>query len=192
MALDRLTTLSALSLSLSLLLACVPSNNDAADAGKNSGAPQPTAVCQHVRTLAANDTKDEQVLDQIQRDCVQSLEGLSSLYETFATCVQDATTPAGVRECEAALAKPPSLLAGGASGASIEEVCEHVIGRLRAEIPQIDTNSVDPADVDQLRQRCITDASKKREQLGAEAFAKQVDCLMAAQDLKTMQACGSF
>jgi hypothetical protein len=191
MALDRRTRLASSTIILSLLLACTPAPNEAADASADARAPQPTAVCQHLRTLAANDTTDELLLDQVQRDCVQALEGLATRYETFATCVQDATTSAAVRECEKALAKPPSLLASASPTAQLDAVCDHVIGILRASIPQMGT-SVDPADVAKLRQRCIEDAGKKRDALGAEEFSKRVECLLAAQDMPTLQACGSF
>ena len=186
MALDRRTALVTLSFSL---LACTPAPNDAP--GKADGAPQPTVVCQHVRTLAAQQNTDEQVLDQIQRECVQSLGGLASRYESFADCVERATTSAGVVECEAALVKPPSLLAGASPTAKIENMCNHVIGLLSAEIPEMG-QSVNPSQVEQLRKRCIEDAGKSLTEVGDEAFAKQSDCILAATNLKTLQACGGF
>lgn len=188
MALDRRTRLASISLSSSLLLACAPAPNDAPDTTARKG-PEPTAVCQHLRTLA--ETTDEQTLDKIERDCVQELEGLASLYETFASCVQRATTPEGVRECEAGLVIPRSLLANLSPTAQLEMVCDHVIDTLRAGIPGMG-NAADPAEVDKLRQRCIDEAGKKRESIGVEAFDKQVECLLAATDLPTLQSCGSF
>jgi hypothetical protein len=188
MALDRSTALS--SLSLLLFMACTPAPKNEIEADAARG-PDPGVVCQHVRTLAAKDTDDEQVLDQVQRKCVQSLEVLESRYRTFSSCVESATTSAAVLECETALAKPPSLLAAASPTAQLDGLCDHVIGLLRAEIPNMD-NSVEAGEVEALRQRCITDAGKKLESIGAEAFSKQSECLLAATNLQTLQACGSF
>lgn len=190
MALHRRIYAASFTITLSLL-ACTPTPNDAAEAAAASQARQPTVVCQHVRTLAANDTKDEQVLDGIQRDCVQTLEALASRYETFATCVEDSTTSAAVFECEKALAKPPSLLVNASPTGQLETVCDHVISRLQAEIPGA-ADSANPENVEKLRTRCIDEAGKKREEIGAEAFARQVQCLLAANDIEALQACGSF
>jgi hypothetical protein len=104
----RSTALFAL-LGLSAM-ACTPSPNESTPT-TGAHAPDPTVICQHVRTLAASDNGDEQVLDQLQRECVQALDSLESRYVMFATCVEAATSSAAVVECEAALAKPPSLIA---------------------------------------------------------------------------------
>src|SRR5262245_13640520 len=84
MALDRSTALVVL-----LLAACVAAPNDQAQTG--AGGPDPSVICQHVRTLATKDNGDEQVLDQLQRQCVQSLQDLESRYVGFSTCVENAT-----------------------------------------------------------------------------------------------------
>jgi hypothetical protein len=144
-----------------------------------------------VRTLAAKDTGDEQVLDQVQRQCVQALEGLESRYATFAGCVESATTSAAVVQCETALAKPPSLLAAASPTAQLEELCDHVIGLLSAGIPAMG-QSISPGDLTKLKERCLTDAGAKLQTVGAEAFAQQSACILAATDLQTLQGCGSF
>jgi hypothetical protein len=173
-----------------LAVACTPSPNQAAQTD-GARASDPTVICQHVRTLAAADTTDEQVLDQLQRQCVQTLDSLESRYLTFAGCVEGATTSAAVVECEAALAKPPSLVAGASPTGQLEGMCDHVMGLLRAEIPNMGA-SVSTSEVETLRQRCITDAGATLKSLGPEAFNKQAACILAATDLKTLQACGSF
>jgi hypothetical protein len=190
MALDRrIDHPSRTTLLLLLLAACTPSP-DNADAAGATRASEPAVVCQHLRTLAAKDNTEEQVLDQVQRQCVQSLEGLQSRYETFANCVEAAATSAAVVQCEAALTKPPSLLAAASPTAQLEVVCDRVISLLTAEIP--DMRTIDAEQVATLRQRCIDDAGKKLEANGVEAFAKQSECILAATNLQTLQACGSF
>jgi hypothetical protein len=195
MAHDRGTTLVYRSTSLLLLvpalaMACTPAPKNEAQAS-GVGGPDPGVVCQHLRTLAAKDNGDEQVLDQVQRQCVQTLAGLETRYASFAGCVESATTSAAVLECEAALAKPPSLLAAASPTAQLEHLCDHVIGLLRAEIPDMG-NSVGVKEVDTLRTRCITDAGATLQSKGAEAFAQQSTCILAATNLQTLQACGSF
>jgi hypothetical protein len=171
-------------------MACTPAPNEAAPTN-GAHAPDPTVICQHVRTLAANDTTDEQALDQLQRECVQALGSLESRYVTFATCVEGATTSAAVVECETALAKPPSLLGAASPTVELEGMCDHVIGLLRAEIPNMGA-SVSDAEVQTLRQRCITDAGATLQKVGPQTFNKQASCILAATDLKTLQGCGSF
>jgi hypothetical protein len=156
-----------------------------------AGGPDPGIVCQHVRTLAAKDNSDEQALDTIQRECVQTLEGLESRYATFASCVEAATTSEAVLQCETALAKPPSLLAAASPTVQLEALCDHLIGLLTAQIPDM-SKTVDSAEIAKLRQRCITDAGAKLQATGPAAFAQQSACIMAATDLQTVQACGSF
>lgn len=180
-----------------LAVTCTPSPNDGAQTD-GARTPDPTVICQHVRTLASKDNGDEQVLDQLQRQCVQALDSLESRYATFAMCVEGATTSAAVVECETALAKPPSLLGAAASGTiqvegtiQLEGMCDHVIGLLRAEIPQMGS-SVSAEEIATLRQRCITDASATVKANGAEAFNKQATCILAATNLPTLQACGRF
>lgn len=188
MALDRSTAL--VSLFGLLAIACTKAPENAAQTGADQK-PDATIVCQHVRTLAAKDNTDEQALDQVQRECVQTLEGLESRYATFASCVESATTSAAVLECETALAKPPSLLGAASPSAQIETVCDHVISLLSAGIPDMG-NSVGPEEVAKLRQRCITEATAKRAAVGPEVFAQQNACLLAATDLATLQGCGGF
>jgi hypothetical protein len=200
MALDRSTALALRStfsvfsvfsiLAFAQAMACTPAPQNQAQAD-NAGAPDPAVVCQHLRTLAAKENGDEQVLDQVQRQCVQTLHGLQSRYVSFANCVESATTSAAVLQCETELAKPPSLLAAASPTAQLESLCDHVIGLLRAEIPEMGT-SVQASEVDALRQRCITDAGAKLHENGAEAFAQQSTCILAATNLQTLQACGSF
>lgn len=188
MALDRSTSL--VSLFGLLAMACTQAPENAAKTGAGQG-PDASIVCQHVRTLAAKDNTDEQALDQVQRECVQMLEGLESRYATFASCVESATTSAAVLECETALAKPPSLLGAASPTAQIETVCDHVLALLSAGIPDMG-KSVGADEVAKLRQRCITEATAKRESVGPEAFAQQNACLLAATDLAALQACGGF
>jgi hypothetical protein len=186
----RSSLLALLVLSVLSAMACTPSPNESA-ATTGARAPDPTVICQHVRTLAASDNGDEQVLDQLQRQCVQALDSLESRYVTFAMCVEAATTSAAVVECEAALAKPPSLIAAVSPTIQVEGMCDHIIALLTAEIPNMG-NSVDASQVAALRQRCITDAGATLKTSGPEAFEKQATCILAATDLKTLQACGSF
>jgi hypothetical protein len=195
--LDRGTSLVLRSTSLSLVLslgllatACIQAPNTEAKTSAEA-APDPSVVCQHVRTLAAKDNSDEQALDQVQRECVQALEDLSSRYATFASCVESATTSAAVLQCEAALAKPPSLLAAASPTAQLEQLCDHLIGLLSAEIPAMG-QSVGADEVTKLKQRCMTDAGAKLQSEGPEAFAQQSACILAATNLQTVQACGSF
>jgi hypothetical protein len=188
MALDRSTAL--LSLSLLLSMACTPTPKDGAETDAARG-PDPVVICQHVRTLAAKDNSDEQALDQVQRECVQALAGLESRYATFASCVEAAATSAAVLECETALAKPPSLLGAASPTAQIEGLCDHVLSLLTAEIPDMG-KSISPGEVASLRQRCITDAGATLQKAGPEAFAQQHACILAATNLQTLQACGSF
>lgn len=192
MALDRSTALSSLSfLPLVLwVMACTPAPNNTAESNPARG-PDPGVVCQHVRTLAGQDNRDEQALDRVQRECVQTLEGLESRYATFASCVEGATTSAAVLQCETALAKPPSLLAAASSTAQLEGLCDHVIELLSAEIPDMG-KSVSADELASLRQRCITDAGATLQSAGPGAFAKQSACILAATNLQTLQACGSF
>jgi hypothetical protein len=188
MALDRSTALS--SLSLLLFMACTPAPKNEIEADAARG-PDPGVVCQHVRTLAAKDNSDEQALDQVQRECVQALTGLESRYVTFASCVEAATTSAAVLECETVLAKPPSLLAATSPTVQLDALCDHVIGLLTAEIPNMGT-SVTSAEVASLRQRCITDVGATLQKAGPQAFAQQSACMLAATNLQTLQACGRF
>jgi hypothetical protein len=201
MPLDRSSALvlrfSSLALVLGMLgmactfgMACTQAPKDEAEA-KPAGGPDPGIVCQHVRTLAAKDNSDEQALDTVQRQCVQALASLESRYATFAGCVEAATTSAAVLQCETALAKPPSLLAAASPTAQLEGLCDHLIGLLTAQIPEM-SKAVDSGEVARLRQRCITDAGTKLQSAGPEAFAQQSACIMAATDLQTVQACGSF
>lgn len=189
-----LASLASLVMLATLATACMPApkNEAEAEAGATgAAAPDPLVVCQHVRTLAAKDISDEQALDTVQRQCVQALEGLETRYATFASCVESATTSAAVVQCETALAKPPSLLGAASPSKQIEGICDHVIGLLKAGIPDMG-QSVGEDEVAQLRQRCITEASAKLQSVGAEAFAQQSACLLAATDLATLQACGGF
>jgi hypothetical protein len=193
MALDRSTTNISLATSLVILLsalACTPTPTNEANPGAGQ-APDAGVVCQHVRTLAAKDNGDEQVLDQVQRQCVQALGGLESRYATFVTCVESATTSTAVVECEKALAKPPSLLAAASPTAQLEELCGHVIALLGAELPKMG-QSIKPDELVKLQERCINDAGAKLLSAGAEAFAQQSACILASTDLQTLQGCGSF
>lgn len=190
LALRSTSLLLMLGLPVLALLACTQTPKDDAEANP-AGGPDPGIVCQHVRTLAAKDISDEQALDTIQRECVQSLEGLETRYATFASCVEAATTSAAVLQCETALAKPPPLIAGASPTAQLEGLCDHLLGLLTAQIPDM-SKSVDPAEITRLRQSCITDAGAKLQAVGPEAFAKQSACIMAATDLQTVQTCGSF
>jgi hypothetical protein len=144
-----------------------------------------------VRTIAAEQNTDEQALDQIQRECVQTLEGLSSRYETFATCVEQAATSAAVLECETELAKPPSLLANASPTARLENLCGHIITVLQGELPDMG-NTVDANQVEALRKRCIEEAGAKLSEHGEAEFSKLSDCILAATNLQALQACGSF
>lgn len=176
----------------SALPACLATPN-AVDAGAEAGAAdgpsvaKPELVCQHLRELAAKDSDDAETLDEVQRECVQTLTAMQSDYQTFSACVEQAGSVEAVSACEQALIRP--VLLGELSG-RVERVCDHVITMLTTELG--DLSSINSDQVQQLRERCLTDAGKTLEINGEEAFDRQAACILAAQNLKDLEGCGGF
>lgn len=174
------------------LCACTPAPSKAEAGGEGEEAraeASPETLCQHVREIAAKDTDDAAVLDQVQRECVQSLTTMQSRYQTFSTCVELAGNAQAILQCEEALKQPPSLLAAGSPTAKLEALCDHVITMLKSELGDM-AGQMGPEQLAQLRQRCITDAGKQIEAKGIEAFNREADCILKAQNLQELEACG--
>jgi hypothetical protein len=172
---------------LPLLGACtqVPSKS-----GTGEGAQaKPEDTCKHVRELADKDSDDPAVLDQVERECVETLTTLQTRYETFSTCVGAAADANAVYECEKGLVKPRSLLAGVGPAAKVEQVCEHVFKMLEAQLGEM-TAQMQPGELEALRTQCVDDAAKQLELAGPEAFNKEADCILGAKTIEEMQACG--
>ena len=174
---------------LPLAAACSPVPSKGEGGEKPAAGPQPDALCKHVRELADIDTDDAAVLDQVERECVESLTGLQTRYETFATCVEAATDAKTLSECEQPLAKPKALLSAVGPGAKVEAVCDHVLTMLEKELGNVGS-PMQASELEQLRTQCVTDATKQVEAKGLEAFDKEADCILAAQNIEALQACG--
>jgi hypothetical protein len=176
------------SLLLVLLLgACTPVPSKPA-AGENAAEAKPEDICKHVRELADKDSDDAAVLDQVERECIETLSSLQTRYQTFTTCVGLAADANALAECEKGMAPLRSLLAAAAPGSKVEQVCDHVLGMLEQEL--VAAGQVSAGDVEALRKQCIDDAGKLAEQQGAAAFNKEAECILASQTLEQVQACG--
>ncbi|MFO7564524.1 MAG: hypothetical protein R6X02_17900 [Enhygromyxa sp.] len=165
----------------------VPSKSDAGE--KAAAETKPEEVCKHVREVAGKDSEDAAALEQVERECIEALSTLQTRYQTFATCVELATDANAIRECEKGLAPPRSLLASVGPQAKVEALCNHVIAMLEKELGEA-VAQMQPGELDTLRTQCITDATKQLEVQGAEAFEKEADCILAAQTVEQLQACG--
>lgn len=187
----RLTVASALasSLSLTLLGACTPAPSKSGSGENTAAAAKPEDLCKHIRELADKDTDDAAVLDQVERECVETLTGLQTRYQTLATCIDVAADANAVYECEKGLTKPRSLLAAVGPTAKVEALCNHVLAMLEQQLGDA-TAQMGPGELEALRTQCIQDAGKQLEIQGPEAFAKEADCILAAQTIEQLQACG--
>lgn len=179
-------SLLSMSLFLPLLGACTPVPSKSA-AGEQSAEAKPEDTCKHVRELADKDTDDAAVLDQVERECIETLTTLQTRYQTFTTCVGLAADANAVYECEKGMAKPRSLLAAAGSTDKLEALCDHVLGMLQQ---QLGDTQMQPGELETLRKQCIDDAGAQRELKGPEAFNKEADCILAATSIEAMQACG--
>lgn len=176
---------------VSLLGACtpVPSATGEGKAKAGSGDAKPEDVCKHVRELADQDTDDAEVLDKVERECVETLAAMQIRYSTFTTCLELAADAKAVSECEKSVTKPRSLLAASGPLAKVEAVCTHVITMLEGQLAQAGS-PMQPAELEELRGKCIEDAGAQVEVKGAEAFNKEADCILAADTIEALQACG--
>ena len=172
---------------LPLLGACTPAPSKSG-AGEQAEA-KPEDTCKHVRELADKDTDDAAVLDQVERECVETLTALQARYQTFTTCVGLAADQNAVYECEKSLAKPRSLLAATGPTVKVEALCDHVLKMLAEQLGDV-ASQMQPGEMEQLRTQCIEDAGKQLELEGPETFGKEADCILAAKTLEEMQACG--
>lgn len=174
---------------LSILAACVPTSETNGAAATNAEASaKPEVVCTHVREIAAKDNDDVEALDQVQRECVETLTKLQSRYQTFTTCVDLATDAPAVLQCEQGLDKPRSLLAAASPTAKLEALCDHMLNLVQVELGEMVSNMT-PQELQALREKCVTEAGAQIEVKGAEQFNKEADCILAAQDLKAIEAC---
>lgn len=180
---------SSLSLGLALVGGCtpVPSKSDAGE--KAAGEAKPEDLCKHVREVADKDSDDAAALEQVERECIETLSGLQTRYQTFTTCVELAADANAILECEKALAKPRSLLANVGPQAKVEALCSHVLTMLQTELGEA-MGAMQPGELDSLRAQCVADATKQIEIQGVEAFNKEADCILAAQTVEALQACG--
>lgn len=178
-------------LCLSALTVCVAacSPRPSEPVGEEPAKGDPAQACAHVRELAQLETQDPAVLDQVERECLETLGALQTRYETFATCVTLASSTGALVECEKGLSKPPSLLAAAAPTSKLEALCDHVLGMLAAELGEAQAQ-MNPGELEELRSKCITDAGKQLEIKGVEAFNAEADCILAADKLDALQACG--
>lgn len=173
---------------LPLLGACTPVPSKSGS-GEQAAEAKPEDTCKRVRELADKDTDDAAVLDQVERECVETLTGLQSRYQTFTTCVGLAADKDAIYECEKSLAKPRSLLAAAGPTVKLEALCDHVLKMLEQQLGEV-SSQMQPGELEQLRTQCIEDAGKQLELKGAEAFGKEADCILAAKSIEEMQACG--
>ena len=170
-----------------LVGACTPVPSKSG-AGEQAQA-KPEDTCKHVRELADKDSDDAALLDQVERECLETLTGLQSRYETFTTCVGLAADANAVYECEKSLDEPRSLLASVGPTAKLEALCDHVLKMLEQQLGEAATQ-MQPGEMDTLRTQCIEDAGAQLESKGAEAFNKEADCILAATTIEAMQTCG--
>jgi hypothetical protein len=176
------------SLLLVLLLgACTPVPSKPAAGEKAAEEAKPEDLCKHVRELADKDSDDAAVLEQVERECIETLSAMQTRYQTFTTCVGLAADAKALYECEKSLAQR-SLLAGASPKRKVEQVCDHVLGMLEQQLGA--AGQVPPDELDTLREQCINESSKLVEQQGAEAFDKEADCILQSQTLEQVQACG--
>lgn len=150
---------------------------------------KPEDICKHVREIANKDSDDADVLDQVERDCVDSLASLQTRYRIFAECVELATDGKAIADCEKDLAKPRSLLARVGPQAKVEALCSHIIAMFQEQLGDA-TGQMGAGELDSLRDQCMADATKQLEVQGIETFTKEADCILAAQTLEQLQACG--
>lgn len=169
--------------------ACTPAPSKSAADLQAAQQAKPEDTCKRVRELADKDSDDAALLDQVERECIDTLTNLQSRYETFSTCVSAATDANAVYECEKGLDKPRSLLAAVGPTAKIEALCDHVLGMITQQIGDA-AEDMGLGELDALRKQCIDDAGRQLELAGPEQFNKEADCLLAAQTIEAMQACG--
>jgi hypothetical protein len=174
---------------LPLMAACVPPPANSEKGEKREAELTPEVTCKHVRTLADKDSDDVALLDQVERECIESLSSLQTRYQTFSSCVGSATDANAVYECEKSVPRPRSLLAAVGPTAKVEAVCNHVITMLEKQLGDV-TGQMPPGEIEALRVQCIDDAGKQLEVQGVEAFNKEADCILAAQTVEALQACG--
>jgi len=149
----------------------------------------PAQVCAHVRELAKLDSEDPAALDQVERDCLETLAAMRTRYQTFTTCVSLASSTAAVLECEKVLTRPRSLLAAAAPTTKLEAVCDHVLGMVLKEIGEA-AAQMQPEEFSKLRDKCIADLGTQLELKGVEAFNREAECILAADKLAALEACG--
>jgi hypothetical protein len=171
-----------------LLGACTPVPSKSG-AGEQAAEAKPEDTCKHVRELADKDSDDAALLDQVERECIETLTALQTRYETFTTCVGLAADANAIYECEKGLDKPRSLLASVGPAAKLEALCDHVLKMLEQELGDA-ASQMQPGEMATLRTQCIEDAGKQLETKGAEAFNKEADCILAATTIEAMQTCG--
>lgn len=169
--------------------ACTPAPSKQTTEGDKAAEAKPEDVCKHVREVADKDTDDAAVLDQVERECVESLTTMQSRYQTFTTCVGLAADANAIYECEKGLSTPRSLLASAGPTAKLEQLCDHVIKMLEQELGEA-TSQMPPGELAQLRTKCVEDAGAQLELKGVEAFNKEADCILGAQSIDALQACG--
>ncbi|PRP93384.1 hypothetical protein ENSA5_42830 [Enhygromyxa salina] len=171
------------------LAACTPAPGAQAAQTEEETEAKPEVVCKHVRDIAAKDTDDAQILDQVQRECVETLGKMRTRYQTFTTCLDLAGNAAAVAQCEEPLAKPRSLIAAASPTAKLELLCDHMLGLVKTELGEM-ASSMSAEEMQQLRDKCVSEAEAQIEVKGVEKFQRDADCILAAQTLKDVEACG--
>ena len=138
MASKPIAAFALVSLLIPMFGACVPAPSKNTDKGEGAAAgAKPEDVCKHVREVADKDSDDAAVLDQVERECVETLTTLQTRYQTFTTCVDLAADANAIAECEKGLSKPRSLLGAVGPTGKLEQLCDHVIGMLQTELGDV-------------------------------------------------------
>jgi hypothetical protein len=73
---------------------------------------------------------------------------------------------------------------------SNEDVCNHVMDIMKKEVGEVEgAKAPSDEDIKKATAECVTDLDKEKEKKGADAYNKQVKCVMAASKMEEMMKC---
>jgi hypothetical protein len=73
---------------------------------------------------------------------------------------------------------------------SNEDVCNHVMDIMKKEMGDAEgAKAPSDEEIKKYTEKCVTDMEKEKEKKGADVFAKQVKCVMAANKMDELMKC---
>lgn len=167
------------------LVGCKPQTDESSSAA--SGKADTAKTCAHVVEVLGKTVTDAAALEKAKIDCEASLTEVETRHASLTACMLASTSNEEIAACEKPAYDYRSVV--GAAVASNEQVCQHVMDVLKAEIG--DTANVSEEELRVQIGKCAKDLDKERQKIGDEEYAKRVKCVLAAQKMDDMMKCDS-